>query len=133
LAAHATSFLKEGGYYGFLTSSAWLDTEYGFHLQEWLLRNFAILALFESNCEPWFTGARVTTVATLMRREADPEKRASNTIRFVQLRKPLNEVLESFDPDPLKPARMLRDFVENQNENSLDHLWSIRAVNQQEL
>jgi methylase of polypeptide subunit release factors len=130
---HASSFLKEGGYYGFLTSSAWLDTEYGFHLQEWLLRHFAILALFESNCEPWFTGARVTTVATLMRRESDPAKRASNTIRFVQLRKPLKEVLESFDPDPLKAARKVRDFVESQNENLLDDRWRIRVVNQHDL
>lgn len=130
---HATSFLKEGGFYGFLTSSAWLDTEYGFHLQEWVLRHFAILALFESNCEPWFTGARVTTVATLMRRESDPSKRASNTIRFVQLRKPLKEVLESFDPDPLRAARMLRDFVESQNENLLDDRWRIRVVNQHDL
>jgi methylase of polypeptide subunit release factors len=130
---HATSFLKEGGHYGFLTSSAWLDVEYGFHLQEWLLRHFAILALFESNCEPWFTGARVTTVATLLRREANPAKRASNTVRFVQLRKPLKEVLESFDPDPLPAARMLRDFVESQNENLLDDRWRIRVVNQHEL
>jgi len=130
---HATSFLKEGGHYGFLTSSAWLDTEYGFHLQEWLLRHFAILALFESNCEPWFTGARVTTVATLMRRESDPTKRAANTIRFVQLRKPLKEVLESFDPDPIQAARLLRDFIESQNENLADDRWRIRVVNQHEL
>jgi len=130
---HATSFLKDGGYYGFLTSSAWLDTEYGFHLQEWLLQHFAVLALFESNCEPWFTGARVTTVATLMRREHDPAKRAANTVRFVQLRKPLKEVLESFDPDPLKAARMMRDYVESQTENMLDDRWRIRVVNQHEL
>jgi methylase of polypeptide subunit release factors len=130
---HATSFLKEGGYYGFLTSSAWLDTEYGFHLQEWLLRHFAILALFESNCEPWFTGARVTTVATLMRRESDPAKRAANTVRFVQLRRPLREILESFDPDPIRAARLLRDFIESQNENLADDRWRIRVVNQHDL
>ncbi|HLY59995.1 MAG TPA: N-6 DNA methylase [Terriglobia bacterium] len=130
---HATSFLKEEGYYGFLTSSSWLDTEYGFHLQEWLLRHFAVLALFESNCEPWFTGARVTTVATLMRRESDPGRRATNTIRFVQLKKPLKEILESFDSDPLNAARMMRDFVENQTQNLLDDRWRIRVLNQHEL
>ncbi|HEY5176196.1 MAG TPA: N-6 DNA methylase [Terriglobales bacterium] len=130
---HATSFLKEGGYYGFLTSSAWLDVEYGFHLQDWLLRHFAILALFESNCEPWFTGARVTTVATLMRREADPVKRARNTVRFVQLRKPLSEVLESFNSDPLTAAGLLRDFVESQSENLSDDRWRIRLANQHDL
>ena len=130
---HATSFLKDGGYYGFLTSSSWLDSEYGFHLQEWLLQHFEILALFESDCEPWFTGARVTTVATILRREPDPVKRGSGTVRFVQLRKPLKEVLESLDSDPLKAARLLRDFVENQNENLVDDRWRMRVVNQQEL
>jgi hypothetical protein len=130
---HASSFLREGGHYGFLTSSAWLDVEYGFHLQEWLLRHFAMLALFESNCEPWFTGARVTTVATLMRREADPVNRASNTVRFVQLRKPLSEILFSFDADPLPAARLLRDFVESVNENLVDDRWRIRVVNQHDL
>ncbi len=90
---HTPSFLKEGGCYGFLTSSPWLDTEYGSHLQEWFLWHFAILALFESNCEPWFAGAGVTTVATLMRRESDPAKWAANTVRFVQLPKPLREVV----------------------------------------
>ena len=130
---HAASFLRETGYFGFLTSSGWLDSEYGFHLQEWLMRNFAILALFESNCEPWFTGARITTVATLLRRETNALERAANTIRFVQLRKPLKEVLESFAPDPLRATRMMRDFVEGQTENVLDDRWRIRVVNQLEL
>ncbi len=130
---HATSFLKEGGYYGFLTSNSWLDTEYGFHLQRWLLRHFSILALFESTFEKWFTGARVTTIVTVLRRESDSQKRASSTVRFVQLRKPLKEVLESFDPDPLKAARMLRDFVETRHEDLLDERWRIRVVNQLEL
>jgi len=130
---HASSFLKEGGYYGFLTSSGWLDVEYGFRLQAWLLKHFAILALFESNCEPWFTGARVTTVATMMRRESDPARRAENAVRFVQLRKPLTEVLESFDPNPLQAARLLRDFVDSQTGNVADDRFRIRVVNQHEL
>ena len=29
------------------------------------------------------------------------------------LRKPLREVLEGFDPDPIRAARLLRDFVES--------------------
>ncbi len=54
-------------------------------------------------------------------------------IRFVQLRKPLREVLENFDPDPLKAARMLRDFVESQTENLFDDRWRIRVLNQHDL
>jgi len=62
----ATKLLKPDGYFGFLTSSSWLDVEYGFALQGWILRHFKLLAIMESNAEPWFTDARVKTVATIL-------------------------------------------------------------------
>lgn len=61
-------FLKEGGYFGFLTSSSWLDVEYGFPLQRWMLENFRIIAVCESEAEPWFEDARVKTCATILQR-----------------------------------------------------------------
>ncbi len=90
---HAASFLKPEGYLGFLTSSQWLDVEYGFKLQRWILENFEIVAIMESINEPWFVGARVATVATILRRQGDAEKRAANLVRFVQLRKPVHDLL----------------------------------------
>jgi len=60
-------------------------------------------------------------------------KRAVNAIRFVQLKKPLQEVLESFDLDPLRAARLLRNFVESVDENLVDDRWRIRVVNQHDL
>lgn len=90
---HGMSFLNEGGYIGLLTSSTWLDTTYGFQLQKFLLDNFEIVAVFESNCEPWFTGARVTTAATILRRQTDPAKRAANRVKFVSLSEPLSHLL----------------------------------------
>jgi hypothetical protein len=90
---HAASFLKEDGYLCFLTSSQWLDVEYGFHLQEWILRNFEIVAVFESIDEPWFVGARVATAVTILRRQEDTARRMTNTVRFVQLRRPIREIL----------------------------------------
>ncbi len=91
---HGLSFLKEDGYIGLLTSSTWLDTGYGFRLQAFLLDNFEIVAVFESNCEPWFTGARVTTAAVILRHQPDAVKRAVNRTRFCLLTKPLTELLE---------------------------------------
>ena len=44
----ATRLLKDDGYFGFLTSSSWLDVEYGFALQGWILEHFRILAIMES-------------------------------------------------------------------------------------
>ena len=130
---HAASFLKDSGWLGFLTFSAWLDSGYGFRLQKWLLRHFALVGFFESNCEPWFTGARVTTVASILRREPDPNERASQLVRFVQLRRPLKEVLETFDTDPIKAAASLRDFVERQVTDVVDSRWRIRVLNQHAL
>jgi len=80
---HASSFLKEDGYLCFVTSSQWLDVEYGFRLQDWILQNFVILAVFESVDEPWFVGARVATAVTILRRQPDQNARMNNTVRFV--------------------------------------------------
>ena len=71
---HAASFLKEDGYLCFLTSSGWLDVEYGFSLQKWILLDFEILAVLESVDEPWFVGARVATTVTILRRQTDEKK-----------------------------------------------------------
>ena len=90
---HALTFLKETGYLCFITSSQWLDVEYGFKLQGWILRNFEIVAIFESIDEPWFVGARVVTAVTILRRQPDEEARMKNMVRFVQLRRPLGEIL----------------------------------------
>jgi type I restriction-modification system DNA methylase subunit len=92
---HATSFLKPEGRLGFLTSSQWLDVEYGFHLQHFLLERFRIIAIIESQIEPWFVGARVQTAVTIACREADAESRNENLIRFVQIKRPIAEVLGS--------------------------------------
>ncbi len=64
----ATRLLKPDGYFGFLTSSSWLDVEYGFALQGWILRHFQLIAVIESADEPWFTDARVKTAITILRR-----------------------------------------------------------------
>lgn len=132
---HASSFLRDGGYFGFVTSSSWLDVEYGFRLQQFLLEHFAILAIFESAVEPWFTGARVSTCATVLRRERDPEKRRANRVRFVQLRTPLTELLPAgvTEEDRQAAVEALRDRIESLSENTMDPHWRVRVVSQEEL
>jgi len=89
----ATRLLKPNGYFGFLTSSSWLDVEYGFALQGWILRHFKLLAIMESNAEPWFTDARVKTVATILQRCDDEAERMANLVRFVRFDKPLRDII----------------------------------------
>ena len=86
-------FLKEGGYFGFLTSSSWLDVEYGFALQGWILQNFKLVAVLESVDEPWFPDARIKTAVTILQRCSDKAARDANLVRFVRLQRPLGEIL----------------------------------------
>jgi methylase of polypeptide subunit release factors len=109
----ATRLLKEGGWFGFLTSSSWLDVRYGFALQRWILMHFRLVAIIESIDEPWFQDARVKTAVTIMQRCRDQRQRDNNPVRFVRLLRPLAEILGSRDDEELKQngAEKLRDLI----------------------
>jgi len=132
---HATSFLKDGGYLCFLTSSQWLDVEYGFKLQEWILRNFEILAVLESIDEPWFLGARVATTVTILRRQPDERKRMNSTVRFVQLRRPIRELLahDGTNAGAVCAADQFRDEILNLKKNTVNERYRARLVRQGDL
>ncbi len=89
----AARLLKSDGYFGFLTSSSWLDVEYGFALQGWVLRHFRIVAIMESAAEPWFEDARVKTCIAILQRCDDEKQRMANLVRFVRFAKPLAEII----------------------------------------
>jgi methylase of polypeptide subunit release factors len=100
----ATRLLKSDGFFGFLTSSSWLDVEYGFALQGWILRNFKLIAVLESADEPWFTDARVKTCITILRRCEDEGERTKNLVRFVRFRRPLAQIINA-PPGDDEPRR----------------------------
>ena len=91
----AARLLKADGYFGFLTSSSWLDVEYGFALQGWLLRHFRIVAVMESAAEPWFEDARVKTCVTVLQRCDDEAQRMANPVRFVRFGRKLSEIISA--------------------------------------
>ena len=132
---HATTFLKQDGMLGFITSSQWLDVEYGFHLQRWLLQNYEVLAVLESPVEPWFVGARVATTVTIARRCDDAQRRNNNMVRFIELRKPLAEMLESDGTTlgAMLAADGLRDELLSITQDISHKRYRIRLVNQGEL
>ena len=149
---HAMEFLKDEGWMGFLVSSSWLDTGYGFRLQKFLLDHFRIVALIESAVEPWFTGARVTTVAVILQRESDPQKRAENIVRFVWAKKPLAQLLNAGEDEAARQSayEALRDSIENAQPDETFAMplpgggtcdvgqttmngWRLRSINQGDL
>lgn len=139
---HAAAMLKPGGYLGFVTSIGWLDTDYGFRLQEFLLRNFRIIAVIESQVEKWFEDARVTTAVTIVQREDDEACRRDNIVRFIQLRKPLAEIYSEALKVPLseenesqRQADMdaVRDLIEEITSSQTTDYWRVRARRQTDL
>jgi hypothetical protein len=89
----AARLLRPDGYFGFLTSSSWMDVEYGFALQGWMLRNFRVLAVMESAAEPWFEDARVKTCIAILQRCDDEAARMANRVRFVRFTRKLSEII----------------------------------------
>jgi len=89
----AARLLKPDGYFGFLTSSSWMDVEYGFALQGWMLRHFRILAVMESAAEPWFEDARVKTCVAILQRCDDESARMANRVRFVRFTRKLSDII----------------------------------------
>ena len=86
--ARGLQLLKEGGMHLFVCSNSWLDVGYGARLQEYLLDNAAVDAIYESAVERQFSTAAINTVISVARKGAPDDGHAT---RFVRL-------LEEFEP-----------------------------------
>ena len=95
--ARALQLLKTGGLQAFVCSNSWLDVGYGAKLQEYLLDNATIEAIYESAVERQFSTAAINTIISFIRRGPPA---AGHETRFVRL-------LEEFDA-AVKPAGQKR-------------------------
>ncbi|MDP8202044.1 MAG: N-6 DNA methylase [Candidatus Tenebribacter burtonii] len=90
---HGTKFLRDGGYFGFIVSNSWLDTDYGKGLQELFLKYYKIVAIIESKVERWFDEADVNTCIVILQKCKNKKERDNNLARFVYLKKPLKYLI----------------------------------------
>jgi hypothetical protein len=132
---HSAKLLRDNGYLALLTQAAWLDVDYGIPVQSWMLNNFRIIAILETEAEPWFTGARVATAVTILRRESDENTRSRNAVRFVQFRKRLSEIIgeHNSEAERQRAAKDLCDNLLNETHDSENENHRIRIVSQREL
>jgi type I restriction-modification system DNA methylase subunit len=142
---HATRYLKEGGYFGFLTSGQWLDVDYGFALQRWVLQNFRVVAIMESSTERWFADARVKTCITILERCSDAKRREENVVRFVRFEQPLADLfgvpatggvgddLDKAERNRQRAVDAIRDEIESMRKPVHDDRWRILLKRQGEL
>lgn len=140
--AHAAALVRPGGYIGMITSVGWLDTEYGFRLQEFFLQHFRIVAIIESEVDKWFEDARVQTVVTILQREPSETARRANRARFILLRKPIGEIWSALLSAPVSAEAetmrqhdmdAVRDLIEEVVENQTTDYWRVRVFAQSDL
>ena len=81
--AQALELLVEGGAHVFVCYNSWLDLGYGVKLQEHLLYNDHIEAIYESAIERQFSTADINTIISAIRKTNVNDKDAT---WFVQLR-----------------------------------------------
>jgi type I restriction enzyme M protein len=90
---HTSRFLKEDGRMGFVTSSAWLEVDYGLELQKFFLKNFKIVAILESMSENWFLDVPVITAVTVLERCKNENGRQNHWVKFVKIKKKLRDLI----------------------------------------
>ena len=132
---HASSLLPEGGYFGFITSSSWLETDYGFQLQRWILSTLRVGCLIGERARPLVYRCAGCNVCNNPCRCSDSLKRANNLVRFVQLRTPIENLLENDGTEAgrQEASERLRDFIELSNHDFRDKNYRILVVPQQKL
>jgi methylase of polypeptide subunit release factors len=89
---HALDMLKPGGRVGFVTSNAWLTTEYGVALQLFLLRETRIVAIIGSEAEPFFPQAAINTVVTVAEKPMQPLGDTDYPLRFTTLKRTISDM-----------------------------------------
>lgn len=132
---HSATFLKPEGRLALLTQAAWLDVEYGIPVQKWMCDNFRILAILETEVEPWFTDARVATVVTLLEEDNNEESRRENIVRFVQFRRRLTDIFGHTDSEHAR-QHAVEQLQQNILSTVLDEItddYQLRVVKQADL
>ncbi|MEM0368942.1 MAG: N-6 DNA methylase [Desulfurococcaceae archaeon] len=132
---HGGRLLREGGRMGFITSNSWLDVDYGYDLQRFFLENFKVVAVIESKVERWFEDADINTAITILERCSDQKERDDNLVKFVQLKKPLSELIPPAkdEKERWSSVEKLVKLIENVNHYFEDDKIRIYVKKQREL
>ncbi|MFX1255909.1 MAG: class I SAM-dependent DNA methyltransferase [Promethearchaeota archaeon] len=124
---HATRFLTNNGFLGFIVPNAWLDVDYGGDIQKFLLDYYKIIAVIEPEGERFFPDADVNACICIIQRCTDPRDRANTLIKFVRLRHPLKTYKSH------NSLQQLISFIQETNQFSLSDRIHIFPKYQKEL
>lgn len=132
---HATPFLYEGGYIGFLSSNSWLDVDYGADLQKFILDRYKVIAILESKVERWFPEAAVNTCISVLQKCSHAQQRANNLVRFVQIKTPLAQLIPQSENEVVRQGAVngIVRLIEGTDHYLETDTWRIYTIRQREL
>ncbi len=82
---HTAAFLKNGGRFGYVISSSWLDVSYGAGFQKFLLTHFKIIAIIDNQKKRSFETASINTIILILEKCDNIKERTNNIVRFVRV------------------------------------------------
>ena len=90
---HGLGILNSKGTFCFITSNSWLDVGYGKNLQQFLLENTHIKAIYDNSAKRSFTQADINTIIALLSAPFKKTKEGlKKTAKFVLFKKPFEDV-----------------------------------------
>ncbi|MBI5218212.1 MAG: SAM-dependent DNA methyltransferase [Bacteroidia bacterium] len=82
---HTAAFLRNGGRFGYVISSSWLDVSFGAGFQKFLLEHFKIIAIIDHQKKRSFETALINTVILILEKCDTKKERENNPVRFVRV------------------------------------------------
>ena len=92
--ARGIQLLRAGGMHVFVCSNSWLDVGYGAKLQEYLLKNSHVRAVYESAIERQFSTAQINTIISIIENSRNG---GSQPTKFISLRDKFERALAHAD------------------------------------
>ena len=122
--------LNEDGILCYISSNSWLDVGYGAKMQEILLKNIPIVAIYDNQAKRSFKHADVNTIIAILKapKDRDCENEINNNeVSFVMFKKPFEEVLYSEIFIELEDEKGLRNLPEGRRrENEIYRLHKVK-------
>jgi hypothetical protein len=97
-------------------------------MQRFLLRNFEIVAIIDSEVERFFPAASVNTTIVIARKQREEDARNANTVKFIYLISPLSEIIKKF-----RGVNNLYNAINSADKNEVTDFFRLNCIKQQSL
>ncbi|HEY3966340.1 MAG TPA: DNA methyltransferase [Planctomycetaceae bacterium] len=109
--ARGLQLLRDGGMHVFICSNSWLDVGFGTKLQEYLLSESQVMAIYDSTVERQFATADVNTIISILKKRRPGRPVPNAPTHFITLRAPFEIAIR--DPAARRELVITRDELWN--------------------